>query len=315
MLSTTEQPLVSIIIPVYNGRNFLAKAIDSALAQTYPHIEVLVVNDGSNDNGKTAEIMSGYGNKIRAFHKENGGVSTALNLGIREMKGEYFSWLSHDDMYYPHKISTQIAQLQQHPGQKIIPYSNYDVIDGQDAVIGANRIPHELVIKKPFYSVMHGYIHGCSLLIPKECFTTHGPFNESLRTAQDSYQWFKFSRTHIFFHTTQRLIRSRSHGEQGSNQVIDHRERDTTALYMISHTTQEQMLSCEKTEYVFYTGMEHFYKRHDIMSALDHARHQKRGTFMQHPIYNFFMCILPIELPYALTCLAKKMIKKIIRRT
>ena len=94
-------PLVSIVIPVYNGSDYLAEAIDSALAQTYGNIEIIVINDGSSDNGKTREVAGKYGDRIRYFEKENGGVPTALNLGIKEMKGDYFSWLSHDDVYFP----------------------------------------------------------------------------------------------------------------------------------------------------------------------------------------------------------------------
>ena len=75
-----KNPKVSIIIPVYNGENYLREAIDSALAQTYKNFEVIVVNDGSSD--KTDEICKSYGSRIRYFKKENGGVSTALNLGI-----------------------------------------------------------------------------------------------------------------------------------------------------------------------------------------------------------------------------------------
>jgi glycosyltransferase involved in cell wall biosynthesis len=75
-------PKVSIIIPVYNGSNFLKEAIDSAIAQTYKNIEIIVINDGSSDNGATEKIAKSYGDKIRYFKKENGGVATALNLGI-----------------------------------------------------------------------------------------------------------------------------------------------------------------------------------------------------------------------------------------
>ena len=100
------QPLVSIVIPVYNGSNYMREAVDSALAQTYEHLEVIVVNDGSTDD--TEQIALSYGERIRYFRKENGGVSSALNLGISKMKGAYFSWLSHDDIYSPTKVSDAI---------------------------------------------------------------------------------------------------------------------------------------------------------------------------------------------------------------
>ncbi|MDO5394131.1 MAG: glycosyltransferase family A protein, partial [Mycoplasmatota bacterium] len=105
---------VTLVIPVYNGSNYLKDAIDSALAQTYKNLEILVVNDGSNDEGKTRDIALSYGDKIKYYEKENGGVSTALNLAIKEMTGDYLSWLSHDDMYYPNKIERQIEELEKY---------------------------------------------------------------------------------------------------------------------------------------------------------------------------------------------------------
>ena len=99
---------VSIIIPVFNGANYLREAIDSALKQTYENIEVLVINDGSDDNGKTEAIARSYGDKLRYFHKENGGVASALNLGIKEMAGEYFSWLSHDSQLEQDEVSMML---------------------------------------------------------------------------------------------------------------------------------------------------------------------------------------------------------------
>ncbi|QQS65316.1 glycosyltransferase family 2 protein [Candidatus Saccharibacteria bacterium] len=107
-MKKSNLPKVSIIIPVYNGSNFLKEAIDSALAQTYKNLEIIVVNDGSADQGKTEKIAMSYGSKIRYYKKVNGGVSTALNLGIKKMTGDYFSWLSHDDIYYPKKIENQV---------------------------------------------------------------------------------------------------------------------------------------------------------------------------------------------------------------
>src|SRR5688500_7068290 len=110
-MTTSEpglRPRVSVVIPVYNGANYLAQAIDSALAQTYPDGEVVVVDDGSTDERATERIARGYGHRIRYIRKENGGVATALNAGIEAMTGDYFSWLSHDDMYLPDKVALQV---------------------------------------------------------------------------------------------------------------------------------------------------------------------------------------------------------------
>ncbi len=83
-------PLVSIIIPVYNGSNFLSQSIDCALAQSYENKEIIVINDGSTDSGESEKIALSYGDRIRYYHKENGGVSSALNFAFHKMNGEYF---------------------------------------------------------------------------------------------------------------------------------------------------------------------------------------------------------------------------------
>ena len=104
-------PKVSIVIPAYNASNYLAEAIESALAQSYQNVEIIVVNDGSKDNGATERVALSYGDKIRYFYKDNGGSSSALNMGISHMTGEWFSWLSHDDLYKPEKLEKQIENI------------------------------------------------------------------------------------------------------------------------------------------------------------------------------------------------------------
>lgn len=191
----TKKPLVSIVIPVYNGSNFLKKAIDSALAQTYQNIEILVINDGSNDNDKTEKIALSYGKKIRYFHKENGGVSSALNLGIREMKGDYFSWLSHDDEYTPTKIEKQIEQLkfgadiivcsecQINENSKVISKArDYSLLAGENVISWQEEMTK--IIRDKIFS-------GCALLISKYVFDNVGFFDETLRYNQDFDMWLR----------------------------------------------------------------------------------------------------------------------------
>ncbi len=213
-MSDNFKPLVSIVIPVYNGSNYMREAIDSALNQTYQNIEVLVINDGSSDEGKTREIALSYGDKIRYFEKENGGVSTALNLGIREMKGDYFSWLSHDDVYYENKISIQINKITKLVNKNVIIFSNYNYINEKSIVISKYKVKG--IFKNSLQFVLLGMINGITLLIPKICFKKMGNFNLELKTTQDYFLWFILAKEYKFLHLKDFLAASRVHEEQGS---------------------------------------------------------------------------------------------------
>jgi glycosyltransferase involved in cell wall biosynthesis len=210
----TFNPKVSIVIPVYNGSNYLHEAIESALAQTYKNIEIIIVNDGSNDNGRTEDIALSYGDKIRYFSKENRWVASALNLGIKEMKGEYFSWLSHDDQYYPEKIEAQINYLNSLEDKSTIIYTDFSYIDENSYLISeclVKHVPPEHF--RPAF-IWGGIINGCTLLIPKKCFEIYGVFNETLRTTQDYDLWFRFSEKFSFIHLPLILVKSRLHPNQ-----------------------------------------------------------------------------------------------------
>ena len=210
------QPKVSIVIPVYNGQNFLSKAIKSALNQTYQNIEVIIVNDGSNDEEATRNIALSFGNKVKYYEKENGGVSSALNLGIQKMTGQYFSWLSHDDEYYPDKIEKQIEILNKNKQKDIILFTNYVWIDKHSKVMNEFTLPH---IKNMIglKAVSYGYISGCTLLIPIKCFHDVGNFNESLLATQDYDMWFRLARRYSFIFIPVPLVKSRLHTEQTTN--------------------------------------------------------------------------------------------------
>jgi len=100
-------PLVSIIINNYNYDRFLAETIDSALAQTYSNVEVIVVDDGSTDQSRN--IISSYGSRIIPVLKTNGGQSSSLNEGFKASKGEIISFLDSDDLFHPEKIEKMVS--------------------------------------------------------------------------------------------------------------------------------------------------------------------------------------------------------------
>lgn len=220
-------PKVSIIIPVYNGSNFMAEAIDSALAQTYPNCEIIVVNDGSTDNGASEQIALSYGDKIRYFRKENGGVSTALNYAFEQMTGEWFSWLSHDDLYYPQKIEKQIAflnrLLKEKPDidlHKITVRSATESIDKDGKVIRTPSYRNVPECEDPIDTIINNVynyrLSGCSFLLPSSCIQDVGPFDESIRTVSDVEYWYRllFSGYTFYCLSNDILVKNRSHGKQ-----------------------------------------------------------------------------------------------------
>lgn len=106
-------PLVSIAINNYNYAHFLPEAIDSALNQTYPYVEVIVVDDGSTDNSR--EIIASYGDKIIPVLKENGGQASAFNAGFAASRGDIICFLDADDTFLPEKATEVVDAFGTHP--------------------------------------------------------------------------------------------------------------------------------------------------------------------------------------------------------
>ncbi len=213
-----ENPKVSIIIPVYNGEKYVNLAIDSALRQTYDNIEVIVVNDGSKDG--TDKICRSYGDKIKYISKENGGTSTALNLGIKNMTGDYFSWLSHDDLYYPEKVQTEIEYLRNNKllYTNTILYSNYSFMDSNGKLLQDMILNSYELNKDSAFSILKGGINGLTLLIPKKAFDDVGLFNTELKCLQDYAKWFDmYKYGYKFIHIKDVLTVTRLHPESSTN--------------------------------------------------------------------------------------------------
>ncbi len=241
-------PLVSIIIPVYNGSDYMKEAIDSALNQTYNNCEVIVVNDGSNDEGKSEVIAKSYSDKIRYFFKENGGVSSAINLGIQKMRGEYFSWLSHDDVYYRNKIEEQINFLKKRKKRNIVLYADIDYIDCDSNSIKGEKTPHIDQDKFRFYLVIkRPLVNGNTVLIPKICFNRVGLFDVSLRTTQDYDMWFRLSKKYDFAYVNKSLAKARIHSRQGCKII-------PTFINEVNNTIINQLKKMPKKEILRITN-------------------------------------------------------------
>jgi glycosyltransferase involved in cell wall biosynthesis len=221
-------PKVSIVIPVYNGANYLREAIDSALAQTYKNIEVIVVNDGSNDGGKTEEIARSYGYKIRYFYKENGGVASSLNLGIREMTGEWFAWLSHDDLFSPNRIEEDMNIVRINPDVKVT-FCKPAFIDARGKLIKECGYQIQKVTN-PREALLLDGVNMCTMTIHRSCFEKAGLFNESNRTTQDVEMSLFLSKYYPYYLNSKSTSYSREHPERGQNKLKEQHKKDLLLL-------------------------------------------------------------------------------------
>jgi len=284
-------PLISIIIPVYNGSKYMKEAVNSALNQAYKHKEVIVVDDGSTDD--SWQIIESYGQNIRAFRQKNGGVSTALNLGIKQAKGEYISWLSHDDVYVPNKLSKQIEALNNLPVEKrggTILFSNYKIIDLNSKVIEVPAIEKVHNLSKfscSLYPVLKGLIYGCTLLIPKKCFIENGYFDPGLRTSQDYDLWFKFFQKYPIHFQTDYLLLSRRHSEQGTFSQRATDESNTLWLKMLQETADSDKIAIDGSLQNFYLRNYLQMKRVGYLEAATYSKKQLNSMmkFLAEPIF------------------------------
>ena len=270
-------PLVSIIIPVYNGANYMKDAINSALNQTYQNIEIIVVNDGSTDDGKTDKIAKSYGGKIRYFNKKNGGVSSAINYGVENMKGEFFSWLSHDDMYFPNKVEAEINYLKEHGllNKKVIAYSDYLLVNRRGHSITEILINHNLVEEKPIYALMRGILNGNSILIPKSAWDTYGGLDTKLACTQDYAKWFEMNKTYRFVHVPEILVKSRYHAGQATN--TDPRvktEGNRFWLRLIQSNDEKARKKLNGSSYAYYYYLIDFLKNTPYDEALKYCEEE-----------------------------------------
>jgi glycosyltransferase involved in cell wall biosynthesis len=181
-------PLVSVVIPTYNYGRFVTEAVDSALAQTYSPVEVIVVDDGSTDD--TRERLAAYGERVRYIFQKNEGLSAARNAGMSAARGELIALLDSDDGFHPRKLEYQVRYLSEHPHVGLV---------GTDCLVDASgRWPDistppparmvtldDVVVRVPFCP--------SSVLLRRSCFEEVGFFDPKVSAAADRDYWIRAS--------------------------------------------------------------------------------------------------------------------------
>lgn len=222
-------PLVSIILPTYNGDKHLGGAVACCLGQSYADLELIVVVDGSTD--RTAEVLSTFNDpRLRIIdHQMNRGLPTALNTGLAEARGEFLSWTSDDNLYFPQAIKNMVRRLQKamNEGRQLV-YSDYFLFDTELNKLKRNRLrpPEQCLLS-------HNGLGAC-FLFTRELFESTGGYRVDLPGAEDYEYWLRAKKKFSFAHTKKTLYLYR----QRPGSLTDTQRKlnaDSTEKAMLEH--------------------------------------------------------------------------------
>ena len=177
VIATT--PRISAVIPAYNAASFVCRAIDSALVQTIPPCEVIVVDDGSSD--ATARVVGNYGSRVRLLRQKNGGPGAARNFGVRECQGDWVALLDADDEWLPHKLERQAG---------FIGDSKVGVV--HSSIKGSDQVPDRATFDRLW---TRNCIANSSALIRRTAWESVGGCDEdrSIISVEDYNLWLRIA--------------------------------------------------------------------------------------------------------------------------
>jgi glycosyltransferase involved in cell wall biosynthesis len=280
--------LVSLLMPAFirdeANLRYLEEALDSALAQTYKPLEILVIDDGSPLAAEVEALVRRKNSpKVRYISKPNGGVADALNLGLREMGGEYFTWLSHDDLYLPNKVESQMRVMASMPAGTIL-YCDVEHVDSQGGHLffeyTTDLAPHQC---RTFFA-QYGAHNANSHLIPRKCFDSVGEFNINLKTTQDNDMWFRLSKFHPFQRVPEILMKYRNHPTQDSRSPVHLRECNELYISFLENLERDEIVrNSGRTPGRYYAECACLRGNRGYFEAARHAAGLAIREFLRHP--------------------------------
>jgi GT2 family glycosyltransferase len=211
---SNQYPLVSVILPTYNRDAIVSRAIESVLSQTYPHCELIVVDDGSTDN--TAALLNTYANRINVIHRDNGGVSAARNTGIRCSTGDYIALLDSDDYWLPEKLAEQIAFFKSQPDALICQTEEIWIRNGKRVNPKKRHQKHSgMIFEKTLPLCL---VSPSAVMIRKTLLDEVGLFDETLPACEDYDLWLRISWKYpVYLIDTPLIVKCGGHADQLSS--------------------------------------------------------------------------------------------------
>jgi len=226
---SAERPLVSVVVTAYNYAEFLAGAVRSVLGQTYPHFEIILVDDGSTDSTPEIARALAADPRISYIRQENAGQAAAKNRGVTGARGDLIAFLDADDLWMPQKLSRQVPLFERDPGVGVV-FSRALWIDGAGRAVKVRalrprrgRVLDDLIVDN--------FVPFSSAVVRREAVEEAGGFDQSLRMGIDWDLWLRLACTYRFDYVDEPLIRYRvGHPGQMSKKIEERMIQSDTVM-------------------------------------------------------------------------------------
>jgi glycosyltransferase involved in cell wall biosynthesis len=272
---------VTVIMPIYNGEKYLYEAINSILQQDFEDFELLLLDDASTD--KSSEIAQSFQNqKIRFLQQtQNKGLVASRNTGIAEAKGEYITWLDHDDYAMPNKLAIQTAFLDQNPNIALVgAYTEYIDENGKTLFQIKPKTNTEIL---PSYLLFQNCFQQCTVMLRKTAleFPQKLAYREEFVTAEDYDLWVRIAQNHQVANLPIILAKHRRHTQNTSLRLANTQEQNIRKIlaYQIANlqilaTETELSLHRQLSHYKVPIHIENYQAIADWLTKLKYANRQ-----------------------------------------
>ncbi len=237
---TATMPLISIIIPVYNSEKTIKETIESVLNQTFINLEVIIINDGSQDLSLNV-ISSIQDPRIKVFSYRNAGVAVSRNRGIAKASGKFIAFIDADDLWTSDKLEAQLKALQSNP-QAAVAYSWVDYINESGEFLHSGN--YTTVNGNAYKQMLRENVleNGSNPLIRREALQQVGDFNQSLTPAEDWDMWLRLGACYDFITVPYPQILYRTLSGSGSSNVV---KMELASLQLIEQAFNRAPLSLQ----------------------------------------------------------------------
>ncbi|MBI5613368.1 glycosyltransferase [Candidatus Gottesmanbacteria bacterium] len=232
-----NNPHVSVVIPVFNGAQFLEEAVTSVLKSTFTNFEILLIDDGSNDHSKKIceHLVLRHSKKIRFLSiKNNRGLGRVLNLALREARGQYIARLNQDDIMLPHRLQVEVNYLSRHP--EVVAVGSWNrLFDDKGTTHILKFLPTDEEIKKVWMLVSP--FSDPTTMYRKSVALRAGGYIQKFWPADDTQLWYRMGKLGKLANIQRPLVHVRWHKGAGSVKFFRRMAHVTYRMHRWAHTT------------------------------------------------------------------------------